>query len=107
MKGRHVVIRPGATHDLRELAAHIELDSEGAAKRFEEAAAVVFAELLEMPELGASREWLSHRLPGLRMWPIPRFPNHLVFYRPTAAGIEIVRVLHAARDIDVLFTSEE
>ena len=27
------------------------------------------------------------------------FEKHLVFYRPTEAGIEIVRVLHAARDI--------
>jgi plasmid stabilization system protein ParE len=35
------------------------------------------------------------------MRPIPDFPNHLIFYRPTTTdvGIEIVRVLHAARDI--------
>jgi toxin ParE1/3/4 len=29
--------------------------------------------------------------------------NYLIFYRPLADGIEIVRVLHGARDIDSLF----
>ena len=33
------------------------------------------------------------------MWPIPDFPNHLLFYRPSVAGIEMVRILRAARDI--------
>ena len=34
------------------------------------------------------------------MLPVKGFDRHLVFYRPTGAGIEIIRVYHAARDVD-------
>lgn len=39
------------------------------------------------------------RQAGLRRWPIPGFRNYLIFYRPMENGVEIVRVLHGARDI--------
>jgi toxin ParE1/3/4 len=42
----------------------------------------------------------------LRIWRIDGFPNHLIFYRPIEGGIEIVRVLHGARDIDAVLESE-
>ena len=39
----------------------------------------------------------------VRMWRVTGFPSHLIFYRQTEGGIEIIRVLHAKRDIDALF----
>ena len=33
------------------------------------------------------------------------FPKSFVFYRATRHGIEVVRVLHGARDIDALFAA--
>jgi toxin ParE1/3/4 len=33
------------------------------------------------------------------MWPVPGFRNHLIFYRVTGDAIEVLRVLHAARDV--------
>jgi len=33
--------------------------------------------------------------------------NYLIFYRPTASGIEIVRIVSGYRDLEVLFSSEE
>jgi toxin ParE1/3/4 len=56
-----------------------------------------------MPEMGARREYQNPTLAGVRMWRITGFDNYLVFYRPTERGIEIIRVLHAKRDIDALF----
>jgi plasmid stabilization system protein ParE len=36
----------------------------------------------------------------VRVYPLPRrFRNYLVFYRTTSDGIEILRVLHGARDL--------
>ena len=35
----------------------------------------------------------------LRMWLSPAFRNYLIFYRELPEGVEIVRVLHSARDI--------
>jgi len=38
--------------------------------------------------------------PGLRSLPVG---NYVVFYRGREGGIEVIRVLHGARDIDALF----
>jgi toxin ParE1/3/4 len=40
-----------------------------------------------------------------QVWRIDGFPNHVIFCRPIEHGIEIVRVLHGARDIDVVLES--
>jgi toxin ParE1/3/4 len=101
--GRHIVIRPAADRDLDELAAFIAKDDVGAALRFYDAVARAYEQLLDQPGIAASRDFDNPELRALRMWPVPRFPNHLIFYRPTDDGIEIVRVLHAARDIASLF----
>jgi toxin ParE1/3/4 len=50
-----------------------------------------------MPRLGRKREELS---PRLRSFPVGRY---VIFYRPMENGIEIVRVLHGARDLPPLF----
>ena len=43
---------------------------------------------------------------GVRSWGIRGFPNHLIFYRPTDDRIEVIRVLHAARDIETILGRE-
>jgi toxin ParE1/3/4 len=35
------------------------------------------------------------------------FENYLVFYRSTDVGIEVLRVLHGARDVDAIVQDEE
>ena len=77
---RRLVIRPEADADLDEQALFIAQDSMEAALRFIGAATLSLERLLQMPELGTAREFASQRLEGLRMWPIPDFPNHLIFY---------------------------
>jgi toxin ParE1/3/4 len=39
----------------------------------------------------------------MRVWPVKGFENHLIFFRPIDGGIEVIRVLHAARDIESVF----
>lgn len=96
---RKLLIRPQAIIDLDDQALHIAVDSIEAGLRLYVAAHAAYARLLDMPELGARRRLEKPDLVGLRMWPIPDFPNHLIFYRPVDDGVEIVRVLHASRDI--------
>jgi toxin ParE1/3/4 len=50
------------------------------------------------PASGSSRYAVELNLPGIRSWPLRRFP-HLVFYVETKDCIEVWRVLHSARDI--------
>jgi toxin ParE1/3/4 len=45
----------------------------------------------------------NESIPALRVWPIDGFRNHLIFFHPTNDGVEIVRVLHGARDLEALF----
>jgi toxin ParE1/3/4 len=60
-----------------------------------------------MPGLGT--RWASDRprLAELRFFPVTGFPNHLLFYRPLENGLELVRVLHGARDIASLLEAED
>ena len=48
--------------------------------------------LAQQPELGTLREDLALKL---RFFPVD---NYLIFYRPIPEGIEVIRVLHGARD---------
>ena len=77
-----------------------------ASVRFYEAAQAAFERLVELPEIGSLRAFLDPTLRAIRMWPIPEFPNHLIFYSPTADGIHVVRVLHAKRDIERVLDHE-
>ena len=96
---RRFIILPRAAADLREQRDYIAQDSDRAAERFLSAAEEAFARLSEMPRMGAVRPVRSPRLGRIRQWSIRGFEKHLIFYRETEAGIEVIRVLHSARDV--------
>ena len=56
-----------------------------------------------MSEMGTARTYNDPALVDVRMWRVAGFPKHLIFYRPIETGIEVIRVLHAKRDIESLF----
>jgi len=95
-----------ALHDLIDLAYHIALDDIDAAYRSLVAAEQSFRDLERMPLMGSSREFRNSALHGIRMWRVKDFPRHLIFYRPTGDGVEIIRVLHSSRDIPGIFVEE-
>lgn len=102
MKAR-VTIRPQADRDLVEQAQYLLAKAGMAtALRFYDAAEETFSLLASHPEMGRAHRWKNSRLSSLRMCLLSGFPNYLVFYRPTRRGIEVVRVLHGARDVDSL-----
>ncbi len=76
------------------------------AQRFFAQTEATLARLAGMPGIGTPYEHDHPALIGLRFCPISRFRNHIVFYRPVADGIEIVRVLHGARDIHAILAEE-
>ena len=97
--------RPQAIRDLADIAVYLaeESGNHDAAYSFLAAAEASFEQLAAMPAMGVAREYLDWALAGVRMWRIAGFENYLIFYRPVESGIEIIRVLHAKRDIDSLF----
>lgn len=99
---RTLVILPQARAELYDQAEYISVDNEDLSRRFLAAADATFADLLSSPGLGRVRELRAARLRGLRSWRIRGFENWLVFYRVTEEAIEVVRVLHGARDVDAV-----
>lgn len=96
-----------ALEDLEEQATYLaEEASLEVALRFLEAAEKAFAHLAQMPEMAPVRQFLNPTLGGLRMWPMPDFPNHLIFYTCREDRIDVVRVLHAKRDIGSIFDED-
>lgn len=39
----------------------------------------------------------------MRMWHVTGFESYLIFYMVGENGVELIRVLHGARDLDSLF----
>ena len=71
--------------------------------RFFDAVDDAVKKLAEMPGMGRLRDFENPKFSDVRSWPIKGFENYLIFYGPTPRGIEVVRVLHGARDIDAIF----
>ena len=101
--GVRFLLRVAAVKDLDEAAAYIQHDSPQAAIRFLEAAQESFGTLARTPELGGLFESTNPHLSGMRIWQVKGFRSILIFYRPIYGGVEIVRVMHGARDFAALF----
>ena len=100
-------VLPAADRDIDGQAEYLMREASlETALRFYDATAATFDKLARMPGMGERRESSNPRLAGLRVWRIDGFPDHLLFYRPVEGGIEIIRVLHGARDIDAVLDSE-
>ena len=99
MKPR-IYLRPQAQIDVMELAEHIALDDVVAAIRFAEAFHASIDFLLDFPESGEIWKPKKARHAPMRIWPVKGFPNHLIFFRMTPDELQIIRVVHGARDLD-------
>ncbi len=95
-----IIQAPAAEADAVEIWGYIAQDNPGAADRLLDRFDKLFHLLARQPNLGKSVEELS---PRLRFIPLG---NYLIFYRPLPDGIEIVRLLHAARDITAVLFRE-
>jgi toxin ParE1/3/4 len=102
-----VLRRPQVLIDLAEQADFIAQDSLDAALRFLDAAETTFQFIAENPKIGRLCDFKRQEASRLRRWRIRGFENYLVFYRPTEIGIDVVRVLHGARDIETILGDAE
>ncbi len=79
--------------DLDEIWLFIAEDNPDAADRFHDMLLSKFLSLAEQPSIGRSRDNLQPNVRGFSVG------NYVIFYRDTSEHIEIVRILHGARDI--------
>lgn len=104
---RRVYRRPQVRLDLVEQTEHIAQDNLDAALRYLDAAEATFRTLAEQPLLGSRCEFEHPRARDLLRWRVRGFESYLIFYRAIKGGVEIVRVIHGARDIDAVFEEDE
>lgn len=95
------LLLPRAKTDLLEIWGFIAEDSENRADSFIETISKKLSLLAEKPTIGRTRDELGE---NIRSFPIGRY---IVFYQATADGINVVRILHAARDLETIFTTAE
>ena len=70
--------------------------------RFLIATTRAYRQLASMPGIGSPRNY-GPEFPGLRLWPVPRFPKYLIFYQATETDLKIIRVLHGSQNIGRIF----
>jgi plasmid stabilization system protein ParE len=93
-------IRPLAAVDLEETVRYLDSQSSTAADHFLDEFYKSAERLAVMPGLGSIRRTRG-RLKGLRSWPLVSFGPYVLFYLPLhRGGVEVVRVLHGAREVN-------
>ena len=96
---RRLVQRRAAEADVAEQLTYLAAERPAVAHRYAMALENAFARLREMPEVGVLRSFDARTLRAVRVWPLPGFRRFLIFYRVTPTVVEVIRVLHSARDI--------
>jgi toxin ParE1/3/4 len=94
---QRIVKTAQAERDLDDIWFYIAQDNNAAADALLDAFDKQCHLLAEQPMMGRARPDLSL---NLRSFPID---SYVVFYIPSVNGIEIIRVLHSARDMGELF----
>jgi len=103
-----VTQRPRARLDLLEQFVYFgEQSGVTLSERYFAAVEDTCSALSNHPLSGVQYDTAIPGLKGLRRFPVRDFGNYFLFYLPVEHGIDIVRVLHAARDIASIFELEE
>ncbi|HWY87056.1 MAG TPA: type II toxin-antitoxin system RelE/ParE family toxin [Gemmataceae bacterium] len=93
-----------ATQDIEELAVHYLAEAGiDVALRFVDHAEQAFLQLARMPRMGARLGFQHPAHAHIRRWHIQGFPRLLILYGALVNGIQVIRVLDAARDMNALF----
>jgi|ERR1700731_2265375 toxin ParE1/3/4 len=87
-------ITPRAILDLIEIWNYIADDSEENADSFIDQLNEAMQKLCHQPGMGRQREELA---PRIRSFPYHRY---VIFYRTDSNALEVVRILHGARDVE-------
>ncbi|MFH1870718.1 MAG: type II toxin-antitoxin system RelE/ParE family toxin [Pseudomonadota bacterium] len=99
MKSKPVIPRELANRDVDgAIAYYLDEGADQAALSFIDALERAYTHISRHPASGSPRYAHELNLPGLRFWPLTRFP-HLVFYFEHTGHVDVWRVLHGQRDI--------
>ena len=100
--------RPRARRDVLEQMLYFEEQAnEDTALKYYKAVLTTCHLLAKQPFGGKAFPTTVAALTGLRRFPLSApFEKYLLFYRPSANGIEVVRVLYGSRDLEPILAAE-
>lgn len=98
--------RPQVIRDLIDLATYIAQDNLDVSDRFLVAAEATFKQLAKAPAMGRICQFVHPSLTEIRQISIKGFNKYLIFYRITESEVDILRVIHGARDIEAIFNED-
>lgn len=93
-------ITPLAEADLMEVWRYFAQGGESRADKVLDGILKQCRQLAQFPLMGRTRESLAA---NLRSFPVK---SYVIFYRPVNDTVEIVRILHGARDIESIFRED-
>ena len=94
-----VRITPKADSDIDTCFAWIRKDNPAAALRLLDAIERSCDLLSGMPGIGSPRYAEISLVHGVRMLPVAGFENYLLFYIENEDSVDVIRLLHGARDL--------
>ncbi len=103
---RRISIRPDASLDIDRHVDYLLQNNPEAAMRFFDAARQTFATLARIPSMGRVYREGEDATQDIRKWTVKGFKNYIILYRFDSTLIEIIRVPHAAQDIDRFLEAE-
>ena len=92
--------------DLPGIFSYIARHDPAAAERVLDAVEATLAHLVAHPESGVPYPTRSPRMKAVRMLPVTRFQNYLVFYRIEVEAVRVLYIVHGARHLLRLFQRE-
>lgn len=101
-----LVVRRRADRDIDEQLVFLANQSHSLAAKFLDSIERTLHLLAESPDRGFLWDDDSLHNRGIHVLSVTGFPNVLVFYRSVEHAVEVIRVLHGARDIVTLLGDE-
>lgn len=95
-----VLRRPQAVDDVLEVWDFIAEDSLDQADSWVDRLDAALQRLATQPSMGRARPEIADDLRSLP------FERYVIFYLPIPDGVDVIRVLHSARDVDSAFNDE-
>ena len=96
--------KPQAERDIEECFVFIGEGDLNKAVYFLVAVEDTIEEIAENPFSGSPRKYKNPQLKNLRMRLVKDFSSYQIYYSVKAETIEIIRVLHGARNVDDIFS---
>lgn len=94
--------RPGVDDDIYHIAVYLLGENESVAHRFVDAVQETLKDLARMPGWGSIKHFRDPALFEVRSWRVKGFRNYLIYYLIADDGIDVLAIMHGARDIERL-----